>query len=289
MKATYFTTALLSLTPVASALAWPQWLPDLDTLIVRRADESAATASTAAASATAAATATKDAADATNLNTAGITATGTSDAASGTITGDASGTATGTGSSDDSSTKNKNSTSVSVSSGAAVGSAVILTPVTTLTSAYYRIGEFVTLGWNYTNLQVTPTAVDVVVSCTTVSETWTLTSNMTFETKGSFTWDTGAYQSSHVAQPLVVEEYILYIYDAEAAISATAGPGSLTAAAAVTFGLYTGQPYTPMESGWVCATCSGALSSNERQALGLLFTMAGITVVSFTWFVTGLW
>jgi hypothetical protein len=43
MKATYFTTALLSLTPVASALAWPQWLPDLDTLIVRRADESAAT------------------------------------------------------------------------------------------------------------------------------------------------------------------------------------------------------------------------------------------------------
>ncbi|ROW12638.1 hypothetical protein VMCG_00377 [Cytospora schulzeri] len=285
MKATHFTTALLSLTPVVSALAWPQWLPDIDNFVVRRADNAAATASTAAASATAAAAATNDAADATNLNTAGITATGTSDAASGTITGDASGTATGTGKDD----SDKNSTSVSVSSGAGAGSAVILTPLTTMTSAYYRIGEFVTFGWNYTNLQVKPTAVDVVVSCTTVSETWTLTSNMTFETKGSFTWDTGAYQSSAVAQPLVVEEYILYIYDADSAISASAGPGSLTAAAAVTFGLYTGQPYTPMQSGWVCATCSGALSSNERQALGLLFTMAGITVISFTWFVTGLW
>lgn len=165
----------------------------------------------------------------------------------------------------------------------------MLTPQTTITSALYRIGEFVTLGWNYTNVQVTPTAVDVVISCTTASESWTLTSNMTYETSGALTWDTGAFQSDSVQQPLLVEQYIMYIYDADSSISATAGPGELTAAAAMTFGLYTGQPYTPLASGWVCATCSGAMSSSERQAMGFLFTVAAITVASFTWFVTGLW
>lgn len=169
------------------------------------------------------------------------------------------------------------------------GSAVILTPQTTITSALYRIGEYVTLGWNYTNVQVTPTAVDVLISCTTASETWTLTSNMTYETSGALTWDTGAFQSDSVQQPLLVEQYIMYVIDADSSISATAGPGELTAAAAMTFGLYTGQPYTPLASGWVCATCSGAMSSSERQALGFLFTVAAITVASFTWFVTGLW
>ncbi|KUI65268.1 hypothetical protein VM1G_00208 [Cytospora mali] len=292
MKPAHFTTALLALTPIASAFPWPRWLPDIDTLIVRRADSSASSASTAAAKATTAATATDDAASATVLNTAGITATGTSDTSkTKTTDSDASGTTakgTGTGSESGSGTVTGTHTSVNVSSGAAAGSAVMLTPVTTLTSAYYRIGEYVTLGWNYTNLQVTPTAVDLIISCTTVSESWTLTSNMTYETKGSFTWDTGAYQSKAVSQPLVVEEYILYIVDSDSSISATAGSGSLTANAAVTFGLYTGQPYTPIASGWVCATCSGALSNSERQALGFLFTVAAITVASFTWFVTGL-
>lgn len=215
--------------------------------------------------------------------------TGTAtDDASGSVTGTITGTGTTTGTnkhSDSSSTSSHNSSSVS--SGAQVASVVMLTPITTLTSAYYRIGEYVTFGWNYTNLQVTPTAVDVAISCTTASETWTLTSNMTFHTKGSFTWDTGAYQSSDVAQPLLVEEYILYIYDADSSISATAGAGSLTANPAVTFGLYTGQPYSPLES-WVCATCSGAMSNSERQALGFLCTVAAITVASFTWFVTGI-
>ncbi|ROW15043.1 hypothetical protein VPNG_03375 [Cytospora leucostoma] len=299
MKAAHFTTALLSLTPVASAIAWPQWLPDLDTLVVRRAD-----ASSSSSSAKAKATATTDAASATNLNTAGITATSDSGTASGTATDkasgtgtatdDASGTVTGTGTAtgtgkdkDSSSTSSHNTSTVSVSSGAEVASVVMLTPITTLTSAYYRIGEYVTFGWNYTNLEVTPTAVDVAISCTTATETWTLTSNMTFHTKGSFTWDSGAYQSSNVAQPLLVEEYILYIYDADSSISATAGAGSLTANPAVTFGLYTGQPYSPLES-WVCATCSGAMSNSEKQALGFLFTVAAITVASFTWFVTGI-
>lgn len=168
-------------------------------------------------------------------------------------------------------------------------------PVTTLTSAIYKIGDYVTFKWNYTDLTATPTGVNVIASASTSSlgaSTWTLTSNMTFETEAAFTWDTAAFQTQALQdqKPLLVEMYTLYIYDAEsAAVTATAGYGSLTGNAALTFGLYTGQAYTPLASGWVCGTCSAALSSNERQALGLLFTMFGVTVLSFTWFVTGLW
>ncbi|KAK7711308.1 hypothetical protein SLS64_005330 [Diaporthe eres] len=284
MKAAHFTTAILSLAPVASAYAWPEWLPALDALVVRQDSSASSAAPTATASAT------DDPANAGNLNTAGITTA--SDAESASATGDASGSATGTGTDKDASSTSKKSsktTTASVNADDPAGSAVMLTPQTTITSALYRIGEFVTLGWNYTNVQVTPTAVDVVISCTTASESWTLTSNMTYETSGALTWDTGAFQSDSVQQPLLVEQYIMYIYDADSSISATAGPGELTAAAAMTFGLYTGQPYTPLASGWVCATCSGAMSSSERQAMGFLFTVAAITVASFTWFVTGLW
>ncbi|KAG6364848.1 hypothetical protein INS49_006452 [Diaporthe citri] len=286
MKAAHFTAALLSLAPVASAYAWPEWLPELDALVVRQDSDSSASSPAP----TATASATDDPADAGNLNTAGITTA--SDAESASATDDASGSATGTGTDKDASSTGKKSsktTTASVNADDPAGSAVILTPQTTITSALYRIGEFVTLGWNYTNVQVTPTAVDVVISCTTASESWTLTSNMTYETSGALTWDTGAFQSDSVQQPLLVEQYIMYIYDADSSISATAGPGELTAAAAMTFGLYTGQPYTPLASGWVCATCSGAMSSSERQAIGFLFTVAAITVASFTWFVTGLW
>ncbi|KAI7779876.1 hypothetical protein LA080_000291 [Diaporthe eres] len=286
MKAAHFTAAILSLAPVASAYAWPEWLPALDALVVRQNSDSSASS----AAPTATASATDDPANAGNLNTAGITTA--SDAESASATGDASGSATGTGTDKDASSTSKKSsktTTASVNADDPAGSAVMLTPQTTITSALYRIGEFVTLGWNYTNVQVTPTAVDVVISCTTASESWTLTSNMTYETSGALTWDTGAFQSDSVQQPLLVEQYIMYIYDADSSISATAGPGELTAAAAMTFGLYTGQPYTPLASGWVCATCSGAMSSSERQAIGFLFTVAAITVASFTWFVTGLW
>lgn len=168
-------------------------------------------------------------------------------------------------------------------------------PVTTLTSALYRIGEFVTFSWNYTQLTATPTAVNVIASASTSSlgaSTWTLTQNMTFQTDAAFTWDTAAFQTAQLQaqKPLLVELYTLYIYDAEAAaVTETAGYGSLTGNAALTFGLYTGQPYTALSTGFVCATCSGAMSAQERQAVVLLFAMLGVTVASFTWFVTGLW
>jgi hypothetical protein len=163
----------------------------------------------------------------------------------------------------------------------------MLTPAATYQATnLYMIGDYITWGWNYTNLQGTPTAVDVFVSCATVSATWTLTQNMTFETKGAYTWDTGEYQATAVSDPLIVEQYTLVIVDSDSSISATAEAGYLAPYSGFKFGLYTGRPYSDLGD-WECATCSAALGAVERRAVGAAVAMSVVTVLSFTWFVAG--
>lgn len=99
-------------------------------------------------------------------------------------------------------------------------------------------------------------------------------------------WDTGAYQATAVSDPLLTETYTLIIYDADSSISAVAAPGYLSAFDNYAFGMYTGQPYTPLNE-YKCATCSGALSDMERRALGMVLGVSVVTVLSFTWFVGG--
>lgn len=195
---------------------------------------------------------------------------------------------TTTKSGSDSNTKTSNGTHTTYNAQDPAGSVVMITPAATDGTQLYKVGDYVTWGWNYTNVQGNPTAVDVLVSCSVASNTWTLTQNMTFETKGAFTWDTGSYQQTAVASPLLTEQYTLLIYDAESSVSATAEAGYLAPFSGFVFGLYTPRPYTPLAQ-WKCATCSAALSDNEKRALGFAFSMAAITVASFTWFVVGLW
>jgi len=59
----------------------------------------------------------------------------------------------------------------------------------------YKIGETLTFAWNYTDVVVTPTAINVVAFCQAVNQDFTITGNVSAqETK--VLWDTGAYQSS---------------------------------------------------------------------------------------------
>lgn len=150
----------------------------------------------------------------------------------------------------------------------------------------YKLGDTVTWSWNYTSLLGTPTAVDVLVSCSTATETWTLTQNMTFEPTGAYTWDTKNYTDANKATPFPVAMYTLIVYDADSSISATAEAGYLSVYSGFQFGLYTGQPYQDLGE-WQCATCSAGNGDLDRKALGFVFTMSIITVLSFTWFVTG--
>ena len=120
----------------------------------------------------------------------------------------------------------------------------MLTPTEGATS-YYRIGDYVTLAWNYTSLTISPTAVNVVASCSLNSATYTISTNMTMGPTGKVIWDTGKYQANATV-PLLTASYTLIVWDASKALTETASAGYLSAASGYTFGMYSSQPYTPL-------------------------------------------
>lgn len=274
-------TVALALAPLTSA--WPGWLPDVDTLVVRQDDSSSsAEATPTSTAARPSQTSTDDQATSsadsnepqtTNLNTAKVTSDPTNTKGGGS-------TATG-----NSTTKATHST-FNPQDGA--GGVAMITPATTDGTTLYRIGDPtpITWVWNYTSLQGTPSAIDVLVSCSTATATWTLTQNMTFEPTATFTWDTLKYSESAIASPLLVAQYTLIIYDSESSPDATAEAGYLAPFDGFQFGMYTSRPYQDLGE-WKCATCSGALGAADRQALGFVVSMSIITILSFTWYVTG--
>lgn len=168
------------------------------------------------------------------------------------------------------------------------GGVSMLTPAAISGQQYFKIGDFVTFGWNYTSLEATPTAVNVLATCTANQQLYTLAANVTVSNAtNAVTWDTGSYQQTAASDPLLTNIYTLIIYDAASDISATAEAGYLAVQDTYTFGMYTPQPYTPL-SDFICATCNGALGPMEKRALGMMFGMCVLTVLSFGWFVNGL-
>ncbi|KAH6627631.1 hypothetical protein F5144DRAFT_279928 [Chaetomium tenue] len=276
--------ALLSLTPAVSALAWPRWLPELDSLVVRQ-DDGSSQSEAPAASQTASSsppkqnddnedsktTSSRDPSEPiqTNLNTGGITQTGTV-----RQTGNA--------------TRTRAPKKTEFDPQDPVGGVVMVTPGVFDGTQLYKIGDYVTWGWNYTNLQGTPTAIDVYVKCSKVPQPWTLTQNMSFTDPGTYTWDTEKFQKSNVANPLLTEQYTLVIADADGGISATPEPGYLAPFSLFYFGLYEKQDYHDNNDGYQCASCSGAGSGMDNRAVGAAVVMSAVTVLSFTWFVAGL-
>jgi hypothetical protein len=155
-------------------------------------------------------------------------------------------------------------------------------------STYVKIGDYATFVFNITSVEATPTAVNVLATCTANSQLYTIAMNQTLaNSTGAVIWDTGAYQATNVQNPLLTETYTLIIYDAAQSESALPQPGYLETFDSYIFGMYVPQVYTPLGD-FQCATCSGALSDMERKALGMVFGMCVITVLSFTWFTVGL-
>ncbi|KAH6890331.1 hypothetical protein B0T10DRAFT_316078 [Thelonectria olida] len=279
---------LSSLAPLTAA--WPSWLPALDSLVVRhpevirRADDSTASETATGSKSTA----TKDSSDSqtTDFNTANLN---TAAVETGTNTEESDSTETGKSKNSKTTKKNKSSeaTHTSYNNLDPAGSVVLQSPVTTVQATpLFKIGDNVNFAWNYTSLQGTPTAIDVLVSCSSKTETWTLTQNMTFATKVSYIWDTSK-DGGVDEKPLGVEMYTLIIKDSDSSITEIADSGYLQAYTGLKFGLYTPMPYTPL-SDWKCVGCNAASSLFNGQAFGLALTMSFITVASFTWFVTGL-
>lgn len=134
----------------------------------------------------------------------------------------------------------------------------MLNPSTGLAfTTYYKVGQHVSLAWNYTNVIASPTAVDVIVSCTANSATYTLASNLTINSTGSVVWDTAPDASG--TNPLLTETYTLVIFDAAGAATAAPEAGKL-APYQFRFGMYVPQQYTPLAGVFLSGCCAHAHS-----------------------------
>ena len=217
----------------------------------------------------------------------------------------ASGTAAATSEAAASASGTQKAAATSVNPVLPAGGVNMLTPSALAQTTYYKIGDDVSFAWNYTSLSITPSKVNVLVSCSANSATYTLKSNASFEKTASIVWDTAPDITG--TAPLLTETYTLVIYDAQKAITDIPSAGKLGVSDDFTFGMYIPQKYTPLSGNsfpsaqsaldyllttclvdWTCAVCSAALSDTERQALTFMFGMCIVTVLSFTWFVSGI-
>lgn len=284
---------LSSLTPIVSA--WPGWLPARDSLYVRQDNEeseSTVVSSESEAEETASRTAdTSESSEAPAEETSATsdededededneeaTSTGPRDPNTAAIeTGTRTGSATG-----------RATTSISIDPAGYAGGIEMLTPNTVqVASALYKVGDNIELAWNYTNVLVTPTAIDVLVSCSAASETWTLTANMTFETEVNFIWETED-DADNADKPLLTAMYTLIVKDVDADVTERPSSGYLGAYSGFVFGLYHPIAYTPLAD-WECTVCNAGPGGFDSQALKMAVTMALITFCGFTWFVAGL-
>ncbi|WEW59781.1 hypothetical protein PRK78_005261 [Emydomyces testavorans] len=177
-------------------------------------------------------------ADSTDTTTAASSGTDTA-ATSGTNTDAKSGTGTkGTG------TKTTNPKTTTVDPRLPPGGIKLVTPAITAERTYIKIGDFATFAWNYTSVQVTPTAIDVVAFCSKNQHAYTIAGNQSVQETGVVTWDTSKYKSEDV--PLLTEIYTLLVYDVEIGPSDIPPAGRLGAQQNFRFGVYSPQPYTPL-------------------------------------------
>jgi hypothetical protein len=121
----------------------------------------------------------------------------------------------------------------------------MITPNVFAGSQYYKIGDWVTFAWNYTSLSATPSAINVVASCSQNNHAYTLAMNQTYQATPSLLWDTGAYQSSALV-PLLTNQYTLVVWDAAEPSTAVPRAGYLGTFSQFRFGMYVPQPYEPL-------------------------------------------
>jgi hypothetical protein len=160
-----------------------------------------------------------------------------------------------------------------------------MTPALTSGSQYYKIGDWVTFVWNYTSLQVTPTAVDIVASCSANDQAYTIASNVSFVQTATALWDTS--QFTNIQAPLLTNMYTLVIHDADKAVSAIPSAGYLGVFDTYTFGMYIPKQPVPLDE-FLCATCSSARSLvRQGSALPFMVAMGMLTALSSGWFIAG--
>lgn len=265
---------------LSSASAWPGWLPELDALVVRADSSSSSSSASNTGSAAPSPSPSPPPSSSFDSNTAGLKPSGKQSGS----TGSGSTQPTQKGSQHTTPTPTHHKTFPIEDPAGGVNLQVPATIVTP--TPLYMIGDHVTFSWNYTSLLAAPTAIDVLISCTVNQATWTLTSNMTFQTDVSYVWNSQV-TNDDPDTPLLTDIYQMIVKDTNAEVTDTPEPGYLTAWSGLSFGMYANQKYVAYDE-WTCPGSCSAAHSLVPTALGLLLPMAVITVLSFSWFVTGL-
>ncbi|KAK5091918.1 hypothetical protein LTR70_003015 [Exophiala xenobiotica] len=245
--------------------------------------QSASASQTEEASASASASATQTSDDNYEENTKSASAS-ESASASASGSGSASGTRTAS-SSITGGASNKNSTKTAIDPRLPPGGVSMISPAATDGMTFVKVGNQVTFKWNYTSLSVTPNYIDVVATNTINHQTYTIAANQSTEQTQEVVWDTNEFTKT-TDLPFVVATYTLMIYDAASEPTDVAKAGYLGAFSNLQFGVYTPQAYVPLNE-FRCSTCSSAMSLHEKQALTVLLGTCTITILSFTWFASG--
>ncbi|KAF9245616.1 hypothetical protein BU15DRAFT_85350 [Melanogaster broomeanus] len=176
-------------------------------------------------------------------------------------------------------------TASSVAANGEAGMIVFTQPPAQSTS-YYKIapGEYVTFGWNFTYLAVTPTSLTVSAVCDN-GNTYPIgpTDGVIPGNAQSLAWYPYGYQTANPSLPLAQASYTLHIWG-DGGPSAIPTPGYLEPNSQLVFALYTPQAYTPLSSGWQCAGCGGALEQFKTHpaSLALVTTLLVIFLSGFT-------
>ncbi|KAF8999812.1 hypothetical protein BDQ17DRAFT_1246051 [Cyathus striatus] len=165
---------------------------------------------------------------------------------------------------------------------APVGTLSITQPPQTATS-FYKIAQsnFVTFGWNFSYLSVTPEHLTVAAVAGN-GNTYPVgpSDGIIDGTATEVVWDVYSYQQAHPELPLAATTYTLHISDGQVT---TRKPGFLESNTMLQFALYTPQGYTAIADGWTCNGCNGSVSSTVTHP-----AFISIVISLFVIFLSGL-
>ncbi|ORY79840.1 hypothetical protein BCR37DRAFT_75798 [Protomyces lactucae-debilis] len=162
---------------------------------------------------------------------------------------------------------------VEVPSDAGPAAASMMTPKNPqATPTYYKVGNPVTLAWNYSNVYIQPESVDIQAYCAINQHYYPIRLNTSYEQLTKVEWDTAAYQME-AAVPLLTAQYTLVLRNTEAAeTQATAPLGEMGVLRPYVFGMYLTQGYRDLEQSTQrqCSLCFRGSATRGQTRRGLL-------------------
>ncbi|ODO05489.1 hypothetical protein I350_04540 [Cryptococcus amylolentus CBS 6273] len=196
----------------------------------------------------------------------------TTASASNTNSASNSKTASGSGSASNSASTAATS-SVSIPQTAANGGVTVTQPPSSASASYYKIAEdsWVTFGWNFTSLYVTPTSLTVIASCSANGYTYSVgpTTSPYNVYPGNTTqieWNPWQWEQNPTQVAFAEATYVLKIWD-ERGEDAGETAGYMSPYSGTDFMMYRPAGYTSIADGWEYSNAFHTLTQPAHLAM----------------------